>query len=80
TAELFLKPEREKSLLRRHPWIFSGAVARVTGDPALGETVWVKAADGRRLGQAAYSPHSQITARVWQFGDGPVVDGDWLAG
>ncbi len=78
TAELILKPDREKSLLRRHPWVFSGAVARVTGDPALGETVWVRAADGRRLGQAAYSPKSQIVARVWRFGDGLAVDGAWL--
>ena len=80
TAELVLKPEREKSLLRHHPWIFSGAVARVTGDPAIGDTVSVRADDGRRLGQAAYSPHSQITARVWSFGEGPAIEGEWLAG
>ncbi len=80
TAEMILKPEREKSLLRHHPWIYSGAVARVTGDPGSGETVWVRAADGRRLGQAAYSPKSQIAARVWRFGDDPAVDADWLTG
>ncbi len=37
-AELVLKPGREKSLLRRHPWIFSGAVQRVDGNPASGES------------------------------------------
>ncbi len=66
-ATLILKPGREKSLLRRHPWIFSGAVARVDGQPQTGETVEVRAADGTWLARAAYSPHSQIIARVWTF-------------
>ncbi len=79
SGELHLKPGREKSILRRHPWIFSGAVARVAGKPEPGDTVWVHDADGRRLAQAAYSPTSQITARVWRFGDGPAVDAAWLS-
>ncbi|MCL4800240.1 MAG: 23S rRNA (cytosine(1962)-C(5))-methyltransferase RlmI, partial [Burkholderiales bacterium] len=58
-----LKPAREKSLLRRHPWVYSGAVARVDGAPAPGETVALVAADGRWLAWAAFSPHSQIRAR-----------------
>lgn len=64
---LTLKPQREKSLLRRHPWVFSGAVAEVRGDPSPGATVDVVAADGSWLARAAYSPHSQIVARVWTF-------------
>ena len=64
---LHLKAGRDKSLLRRHPWIFSGAVERVDGEPANGETVLVKSAAGQPLAVAAYSPQSQIRARVWSF-------------
>lgn len=71
---LILKPGREKSPLHRHPWIFSGAIARVEGEPAPGDTVTVRAADGRFLAAAAYSPASQIRARVWTFREGEAVD------
>jgi 23S rRNA (cytosine1962-C5)-methyltransferase len=71
---LLLKPGREKSLLRRHPWIFSGAVARLDGDPALGANVDVLGADGQFLARASYSPHSQIRARVWTFDPSEVVE------
>lgn len=64
---LILKAGRERSLLRRHPWIFSGAIAEVRGAPQGGDTVDVRAADGRFLAWAAYSPASQIRARVWSF-------------
>lgn len=60
-----LKPGREKSVLQGHPWIFSGAVARVDGSPNSGDTVAVVNADGVFVAQAAYSPVSQIRARVW---------------
>ncbi len=64
---LILKPGREKSLKRRHPWIFSGGVARVEGNPRVGDTVTVCSADGAFLAMAAYSPESQIRARVWHW-------------
>lgn len=66
-ATLILKAGREKSLKRRHPWIFSGAVAKVEGDPHSGDTVEVRASTLERLALAAYSPHSQIRARVWSW-------------
>ncbi len=65
--KLTLKPGRERSLLRRHPWIFSGAIAEVHGAPHTGDTVDVRATDGRFVAWAAYSPASQIRARVWSF-------------
>ena len=64
---LIIARGREKSLLRRHPWIFSGAVARLDGEAFLGATVIVRALDGRFLGRAAWSPSSQIRARIWSF-------------
>ena len=71
-SELTLKPGRERSLLRRHPWIFSGAIDAVAGSPESGDTVKVRSADGRFLGWAAYSPSSQIRARVWSFDEAEV--------
>ncbi len=62
-----LKKGREKSLLRRHPWIFSGAVHQVKGAPQSGETVEVRDFQGHILALGAFSPHSQIRVRVWTF-------------
>jgi len=75
---LTLKPGREKSLLRRHPWIFSGAVASVEGDPASGASVEVLAADGQFLARAAYSPSSQIRARVWTLDPAEAVEAEFF--
>jgi len=68
---------REKSLLRRHPWIFSGAIARVDGNPKSGETVDVLDANGNFLAKAAYSSHSSIRARAWTWLD-EAVDAEFL--
>ncbi len=76
--QLILKPGREKSLLRRHPWIFSGAVARMQGEPESGDTVAVRAADGQFLATAAYSPVSQIRARVWSWDEKETIDAGFL--
>jgi 23S rRNA (cytosine1962-C5)-methyltransferase len=65
--QLILKPGREKSLKRRHPWIFAGAIARGDGNPESGDTVEIRASDGELLAVAAYSPQSQIRARVWDW-------------
>ncbi|MBR5704637.1 MAG: 23S rRNA (cytosine(1962)-C(5))-methyltransferase RlmI, partial [Deltaproteobacteria bacterium] len=67
TATVWLKKDREKSLLRHHPWVFSGAIARVEGKVAPGEPVELRSARGDFLGRGAFSPSSQITVRVWTF-------------
>jgi 23S rRNA (cytosine1962-C5)-methyltransferase len=67
TPALVVKPGREKSLRLRHPWIFSGAIERIDGQPTSGETVKIVDHDGKFLAYAAYSPESQIRARVWTF-------------
>lgn len=72
-SKLILKQGREKSLLRRHPWIFTGAVQRLDGSPASGETIDVLAANGEWLASAAYSPQSQIVARVWSWSEGEEI-------
>lgn len=72
-----LKSGRERSLLRRHPWIFSGAVQRADDGIAPGSTVDVISSTGEFLARAAYNPTSQICGRVWTFADEP-VDSDFL--
>jgi 23S rRNA (cytosine1962-C5)-methyltransferase len=73
-AILTLHPGKEKSLLRRHPWIFEGAVAHLKAAPAPA-TRWTSSPhDGRPLGRAAFSPHSQIRARLWSFDAEETID------
>ncbi|MEV9633540.1 class I SAM-dependent rRNA methyltransferase [Burkholderia pseudomallei] len=69
-----LKPSKDRSLLRRHPWVYANAIDRVDGKPAPGATVIVRAHDGRFLARAAYSPHSQIRLRVWSFDENEPID------
>lgn len=66
-ATVFLKPEREESLKRRHPWIFSGAIDRVEGPVQPGDTVDVCDYNGRFYARGALSTASQIAVRVWTF-------------
>jgi len=66
-VKVILKHKRERSLLRRHPWLFSGAIASVEGMPRPGETVEVCLQDGTILARGAYSPSSQIRIRIWTF-------------
>ncbi|HLN80426.1 MAG TPA: class I SAM-dependent rRNA methyltransferase [Thermoanaerobaculia bacterium] len=67
---LVLKPGRDESLRRRHPWVFSGAIARATGDGSDGVAEVVDSS-GQLVGCGAYSPHSQIVARIWSFDGRP---------
>jgi len=75
---IILKQGRERSLLRRHPWIFSGAVHHMEEEPASGATVDLFSFDKQFLARAAYSPHSQIRARVWTFDSNETVDADFF--
>jgi 23S rRNA (cytosine1962-C5)-methyltransferase len=76
--EVVLKPGREKATRRRHPWIFSGAVARSDDAPRAGETVRVVGAGGEFLALAAYSPESQIRLRVWSFDEAERIDAAFM--
>ncbi len=76
--EVILKPDRQRSLERRHPWIFSGAVAKINGEPGAGETVIIKSSDGKFLAYAGWSPTSQIVARVWSFDEADRIDTPFL--
>ncbi len=76
--KVILEKGREKSLQRRHPWIFSGAVKQVEGKPERGETVDIVSAGNDWLGRGSYSPDSQITVRVWTFNKDENIDRDFF--
>ena len=69
---LTIKPGREKSLLRRHPWVFASALQPLDKEPASGSTIDLIAPNGSFLARASYSPTSQIRTRVWTFKDEPI--------
>ncbi len=75
-AKLVLKHGRSKSILRRHPWIFSGGIAKVLGAPDLGGLVAVCDAQGEFLAWGHYSPHSQIRVRLFSWRESPVPEGE----
>jgi len=72
-----LREGKERSLLRRHPWIFESAIAR--GGADAGETVRVESSEGKFLAWAAFSPASKIRARVWSFDEGQRIDAAFFA-
>lgn len=72
-----LRDGKERSLLRRHPWVFQGSIANGKADA--GETVRVQAADGRFLAWAAFSPSSMIRVRAWSFDEAERIDEAFFA-
>jgi 23S rRNA (cytosine1962-C5)-methyltransferase len=72
-----LREGKERSLLRRHPWVFDSAIAKGGGDA--GETVRIDSAQGEFLAWAAFSPQSKIRARAWSFDAGQRIDASFIA-
>jgi 23S rRNA (cytosine1962-C5)-methyltransferase len=70
--KITIRPGKERSLLKRHPWVFESSVAR--GGADAGETVRVESADGAFLCWAAFSPQSQIRLRAWSFDEAERID------
>lgn len=73
-----LKSGRDKSLLNRHPWVFSGAIDAISGKLDSGQTVDVVSANGTWLAKGAFSPHSQIAVRIWTFGQDEEIGLDFF--
>ena len=74
---LRLRPGKERSLQRRHPWIFESAIDK--GGADAGETVRVESSDGKFLAWAAFSPSSKIRARAWSFDEKQRIDAAFMA-
>lgn len=67
TAVIQLKKGRDKPIRQRHPWVFSGAIAQIQGEPAPGDWVQVVDVNGHFLATGSYSPHSQIRVRLFSW-------------
>ena len=67
-----IREGKERSLLRKHPWVFEGSIAKGKADP--GETVRVESADGQFLAWGAFSPASSIRVRAWSFDEAERID------
>ena len=76
--KVILRPHREESLLRYHPWVFSGAIAQIVGHPAEGDLVSIVSADGSLLACGHYQIGS-IAVRVLSFDEDPTQPGFWLS-
>lgn len=76
---IILKPRRDYSLVRRHPWVFSGAIAQEPTNLAPGTTVCVLDDKGQALGWGAYSGVSQIRVRMWSFEPEVKIDAGFIA-
>ena len=73
-----LRPGRERSLQRRHPWVFEGSIAKGSADS--GETVRVEDAEGCFLAWGACSPKSMIRVRAWSFDEAQRIDAAFFEG
>lgn len=76
-ANVYLKKGRERSLRRRHPWVYSGAIDRVAGDPTAGDVVRVHDHAGNCAGWGYFNPRSKIQVRVLDWNEQAVIDESW---
>ncbi len=74
---LHLLPDRERLALRRHPWIFSGAISRVEGRPEAGDIVEVRSSSGGFVGYGQFNPSSKLRVRLMEWDERTAVDEDW---
>ena len=77
-SSVTLKQSRDKILNRKHPWIFSGAIEKVEGNPSNGETVQIFTSNKTLVGSGSFSPSSQIRVRVWSFDPEEKIDVDFF--
>ncbi|MCK6626285.1 MAG: class I SAM-dependent rRNA methyltransferase [Anaerolineae bacterium] len=77
TAQVILKQGREKSVNNRHPWVFSGAISRVEGNPANGDVVDVWNSKARFVGRGIYNDKSQIQVRLLTWNPNDSIDEDF---
>jgi 23S rRNA (cytosine1962-C5)-methyltransferase len=73
-----LKKTADSFIKRKHPWIFSGAIEKVEGNPSNGQTVQIFTSDKKLIGNGSFSPSSQIRVRVWSFNPEENIDADYF--
>lgn len=76
--KVYIKPGREKSIINRHPWVYSGAIQKVEGNPKGGDTVELLSSQGEFLANGAYSPVSKIRIRIWNWDPEIEINRDYI--
>ena len=77
---IILKKSADSFIKRKHPWIFSGALEKVDGNPSKGETVQIFTSEKKLVGLGSFSPSSQIRVRVWTFNPEEKIDEAFFRG
>lgn len=75
---VILKKAADSFIKRKHPWIFSGAIEKVEGNPSNGEMVQIFTSNKKLVGSGSFSPSSQIRVRVWSFDPEEKIDIDFF--
>jgi len=75
---IILKKDREKSVLKHHPWIFTGAIQEIEGSPSAGVTIRILNSKKEFLAWGAFSPKSQILARIWSWNEEEKIDSEFI--
>src|ERR1700743_3588975 len=78
--DIILKKGKEKAVLHRHPWVFSGAIERVKGKPANGEVVRLLNARGDFMARGFYNDQSRVALRLLEWDESASIDEDWFRG
>ncbi|MFO0958955.1 MAG: class I SAM-dependent rRNA methyltransferase [Isosphaeraceae bacterium] len=76
-SRVVLRPRMARPFFARHPWVFSGSIAKVEGEPAPGDEVRVVSHEGQFIARGLFNPRSQIRARLYRWDDGPLDDAFW---
>ena len=76
-VEIVLRKGKEKSPLQRHPWVFSGALNKINGEPEDGEIVKVSAFDGEFLAYGHYNGKSRVAVRLLEWDENKTINLDW---
>ena len=77
-SSITLKKSADSFIKRKHPWIFSGAIEKVEGNPSNGQTVKIFTSNKTPIGFGSFSPSSQIRVRVWSFEPDAKIDSDFF--
>ena len=76
--DVILKKGKEKAVLHRHPWVFSGAIDKVKGKPANGEIVRLVNTQGVFMAYGFYNDQSRVALRLLEWDETVEVNEDWF--
>ncbi|RWY47346.1 class I SAM-dependent rRNA methyltransferase [Mucilaginibacter gilvus] len=76
--DVVLKKGKEKAVLHKHPWVFSGAIDKVQGKPANGEIIRLLSSQSAFLAYGFYNDQSRVAVRLLEWEESIAVDAEWF--